>query len=453
MVIKNKPYAVLTKITLTVFICFLAACNNTQDRELIQTEIFPRTTEHTHGATIVQLPNGDLMAAWFQGSGERWADDVRIMGARYMSRKRSWSNPFILADVPGFPDINPVLFLDNEDKLWLVWYTVIANQWSTSLPTYRISSNYMQKSGPPVWDWQQVLFVKPGDKTERGMHPDDKFVISVERQADAYGQYLRESTGNNENIMQRWERWKSGILSKSRGEDMIRSGYYIDKDGERVDGRLGYPYFRRMGWQTKNKPVLLDGDRIILPLYSDGFSFSLMAITDDGGAHWQFSEPLVGPGNIQASIARKSDGTLVAYMRDNGPPPKRLMISESMDRGLTWSMVRDSELPNEGSGADIVTLDNGHWVLAYNDTEEGRNSLAVSISSDEGRSWPDTRHLELDNRDLQVASRFAYPSIIEGKNGFMHVVYSYHGKDENGNPDKTIRYARITEEWIMDGDR
>jgi len=453
MIIKNKPFAGLSRITLTVFLCSLAACNDNQNRELIQTEIFPRTTEQTHGATVVQLPNGDLMAAWFQGSGERWADDVRIMGSRYMSRKRSWGKPYILADVPGFPDINPVLFLDNEEKLWLVWYTVIANQWSTSLPTYRISSNYMQKSGPPVWDWQQVLFVKPGDKTERGINPEDKFVKSVERQADAYGQYLRKSTGNNEKIMQRWERWRSDILGKSRGEDMIRSGYYIDKNGEIVDGRLGYPYFRRMGWQTKNKPVLLDGDRIILPLYSDGFSFSLMAITDDGGANWQFSEPLVGPGNIQASIARKSDGSLVAYMRDNGPPPKRLMISESDDRGLTWSMVRDSELPNEGSGADIVTLDNGHWVLAYNDTEEGRNSLAVSLSSDEGRSWSYTRHLELDNRDLQVASRFAYPSIIEGKNGFMHVVYSYHGKDENGDPDKTIRYARITEEWIMEGDR
>jgi len=144
--------------------------------------------------------------------------------------------------------------------------------------------------------------------------------------------------------------------------------------------------------------------------------------------------------------------TLVAYMRDNGPPPKRLMISESKDRGLTWDMVRDSELPNEGSGADIATLNNGHWVLAYNDTEDGRHSLAVSMSSDEGKSWSHTRHLELDNKERNIATSFAYPSIIEGKNGFIHVIYSYHGK-ENGNQDKTIKYARITEEWIMEGDR
>jgi len=40
----------------------------------------------------------------------------------------------------------------------------------------------------------------------------------------------------------------------------------------------------------------------------------------------------------------------VTYMRDNGPPPKRLMMSESKDQGQTWSPVRDSEIPNPGSG-------------------------------------------------------------------------------------------------------
>ena len=33
-------------------------------------EIFPLVSKHVHGSTIVELPNGDLMAAWFQGSGE-----------------------------------------------------------------------------------------------------------------------------------------------------------------------------------------------------------------------------------------------------------------------------------------------------------------------------------------------------------------------------------------------
>jgi len=41
-----------------------------------------------------------------------------------------------------------------------------------------------------------------------------------------------------------------------------------------------------------------------------------------------------------------------------------------------------------------VRLANGHWLLVRNDTIRGRNSLAVSISDDEGKTWKWTRHLE-----------------------------------------------------------
>ena len=66
-----------------------------------------------------------------------------------------------------------------------------------------------------------------------------------------------------------------------------------------------------------------------------------MAITDDFGKTWKFSNPLVGAGNIQPSMAFKKDGSLVAYMRDNGLAPKRHQVSESKDNGLTWGPVTD----------------------------------------------------------------------------------------------------------------
>ena len=416
-------------------------------------EIFPLVSQHVHGSTIVELPNGDFLAAWFQGSGERWADDVAIMGARLKAGEETWSKTFVMADVPGFPDINPILFIDSQDRLWLMWYTVIANQWETSLPNYRISENYMTQDGPPEWAWQDVLHFKPGDRAERGIQPGDRFVKSVERQIEKYTEYISQS----KSVLGRLtsglvERWKKELLSKARGENMIKRGRLVDSSGQSTEQQLGYPYFRRMGWQTKNKAVIVDENRIIIPFYSDGFSFSIMAITDDFGRTWQFSEPLVAPGNIQPSIAKKGDGTLVAYMRDNGPPPKRLHMSMSADKGLTWSPVRDSELPNPGSGADIVTMKNGHWALTYNDTEEGRHSLAISISTDEGKSWRYTRHLELDTRDRNIATSSAYPSIIQGRGDVLHVVYSYHHKDRKGAPHKTIKYARFNEAWVMQGD-
>src|SRR4030042_5378406 len=129
-------------------------------------------------------------------------------------------------------------------------------------------------------------------------------------------------------------------------------------------------------------------------------------------------------------------------MRDNGPAPNRLHLSTSRDKGLTWSVVTDSELPNPGSGADLVTLRNGHWVLAYNDTEEGRHSLAVSLSLDEGKTWPHTRHLErYEPSDGPTA---AYPSIIQAADGSLHVVYSYR----RPNVGQTIKHVRFTESWL-----
>jgi hypothetical protein len=307
----------------------------------------------------------------------------------------------------------------------------------------------MKPEGPPKWSWQDVLHVKPGDPAERGIQPGDRFIKSIERQIEEYAKYLSDSTDISDEATRRMlDRWRADLLAKARGENMMRKGRLYDATGRYTEQQLGYAYFRRMGWQTKNKAVIVDKNRIIIPLYSDGFSFSLMAITDDGGNSWQFSEPLVGGGNIQPSIAKKADGTLVAYMRDNGPPPKRLHISTSKDKGLTWSLVKDSELPNPGSGADIVTLRNGHWVLAYNDTENGRHSLAVSISTNEGKTWEYTRHLELDTRGRNIATSSGYPSIIQGRDDTLGVVYSYHHKDRGGASNKTIKYAQFNEAWI-----
>ena len=82
-----------------------------------------------------------------------------------------------------------------------------------------------------------------------------------------------------------------------------------------------------MGWFTRTHPLELPSGRILVPMYSDGYSFGIMAISDDGGITWTASEPIVGAGCIQPSVVRKKDGTLVAYLRDNGPPPKRAHIS------------------------------------------------------------------------------------------------------------------------------
>jgi len=205
---------------------------------------------------------------------------------------------------------------------------------------------------------------------------------------------------------------------------------------------------RRIGWQTRNKP-LITGNRILLPLYSDGFDFSLMAITDDFGSTWSFSEPVVGGGNVQPALARMKDSTIVAYMRDNGPPPQRLMKSSSSDEGLTWSTVHDSDIPNPGTAADITVLESGSWVIAHNDVEEGRHRLSVWLSEDEGKTWT-FRKTIVDGKPGSE-TRGHYPAIIQAHDGRIHVTYTNQVAGPAGQPPvKNIMHASFTEKWLKE---
>lgn len=412
----------LCRTTVVVALCgaALAASGQIRERPFLTSEfVFPLEHWHNHASMVVELPGGDLFVCWFHGSGERTADDVVIRGARLRKGSRTWSTPVALADTPGYPDTNATLFLDPRKRLWLLWPTILANEWHTALMKYKISSDY-RGDGGPRWETSEVLHVTPGDE----------FAATVVREVDR-------------------------MLASQPADERITA--YAEQIKRKAADKL----YRRLGWMTRAHPYVLDGTRLIVPLYSDGFSFSLMAITDDWGATWKTSLPLVGRGNIQPSLARKKDGTLVAYMRDNGPAPKRLMISRSVDRGETWSVVEDSELFNPGSGAEVLVLSNGNWVLIYNDLERGRYSLAVSLSEDEGRTWPWTRHLERDpaSGDEQHLGQYHYPSIIQASDGTLHATYSFFAAPSSVTPDagnrlprKAIKHAHFNEAWIRGGD-
>src|SRR4030095_9576522 len=95
---------------------------------------------------------------------------------------------------------------------------------------------------------------------------------------------------------------EAALRNSTQPEEITnRAQSYFDRMRTRAADTL----YRRLGWMTRAHPFILEGKRLIVPLYSDGFSFSLMAITDDWGKTWHTSTPLVGAGNIQPSIIKK----------------------------------------------------------------------------------------------------------------------------------------------------
>jgi|GEM_PF-174998 len=369
--------------------------------EEFQSELlFPLDTQHNHAPGIVQFPSGDLLVSWYRGSGERRADDVAIFGAWKIAGQDQWSPPILLADQPGFPDCNTCLFLDPQQRLWLFWPTVIANSWESCLTRYRMATAFDPQHGP-LWERDGLVLLAPDD----------------------FSQEVNEEIDRQRPLL-------DGLLDRATAES-------LDEEIAQLRRRLGDKLYQRLGWQPRCKPTLLPSGRILLPLYSDTFSISIMAISDDQGKTWFASKPLVGLGNIQPSVVRRSDGTLVAYMRENGISG-RIRICESTDQGNTWGPVFSSSLPNPGSGLDIVRLTDGRWVIAYNDTAKGRSSLALSISADEGKTWTKTRHLE-----QQAEGSFHYPAIIEGHDRRIHVVYSYAVPG-----GESMKHASVHPDWI-----
>jgi len=352
-------------------------------------DIFPLNEKHNHASSLLVLPNGDLFVVWYRGSGERTADDVVVMGARKPKGAAAWSAPFLVADTPGFPDTNPTLFLDNKQRVWLFWQAIVANEWHTAITKYRMAED-SRGPGAPKWKESEIMLLKPKNIAEH-------------------------------------------------------VGARHPKSGDK--------YFSRMGWMNRAHPTQLASGRILVPLYSDGYDFSLVAISDDGGATWHSSQPIFGLGGVQPSIVPKKDGTLVAYMRDNGPAPKRVLISTSKDNGETWTDATDSDIPNSGTGLEIILLKDGRWLFINNDTETGRNSLRLMISDDEGKTWKWRRRLEFDPPGPQ-AGRFHYPSIMQAPDGTIHASYSvFLNNVPKDAPSKTIRHAHFNLEWVEEGDK
>jgi len=281
-----------------------------------------------------------------------------------------------------------------------------------------VSEDFL-KPGAPVWNRTDDLLLKPGPE----------FADAVNRHAAAV----------IENIGQ----FPEGDRDKLQTYLAERRQHAADK------------YFSRMGWMTRVHPVMWKERRMIVPLYSDGYDISLMALSDDGGQTWRASRPLVSLGGVQPSLAKRRDGSLVALMRDNGPPPQRVLQATSADGGETWSDVTDSDIPNPGSGLEVIVLKSGRWALVNNDTEQGRHRLSVWLSDDDGRTWPWRRTIE-DVPPGPEADTAGYPSLIQSRDLSLHLTYTFTRKgpqvpqDDQGRPlRETIRHAIFDEAWVM----
>jgi len=193
------------------------------------------------------------------------------MGARKIKGAEKWSEPFVMADTPGFPDINPVVFIDTRGRLWLMWHTVLTNLWESSLLKYRYSYDYMMKEGPPKRAWQDALHVR-FDSLSEGIKENNTFARSLETNLKSFiDRFLKEYK-----TLPGYTEEETRKLADAFVQDILDKVW-----GRKACLKEGYPLLQRIGWQIGNRPLIVGQNRLLAPLYSDGLEISIIAITED----------------------------------------------------------------------------------------------------------------------------------------------------------------------------
>ncbi|MFD1544837.1 sialidase family protein [Nonomuraea guangzhouensis] len=268
-----------------------------------------------------------------------------------------------------------------------------------------------------------------------------------------------------------------------------------------------FPATSRGGVFVRQPVLVLPSGRWLLPVFNcvttpgkrwvgDRDTSSLM-ISDDEGRTWREQPVPESTGCVHMNVHLLADGTLLALFRSRWADS--IYASRSEDEGATWSAPGPTELPNNNSSVQYVTLRDGRLALVFNassaaDATERRVSLydeidddglaetpagpagdgpagpagevpapvgrdertafwgaprapmTLALSGDGGRTWPIRRDLEvgdgycLTNNSRDGLNReFSYPSIQETADGDLHIAFTYHRR--------VIKYVRVRPEW------
>ncbi len=175
----------------------------------------------------------------------------------------------------------------------------------------------------------------------------------------------------------------------------------------------------------KNKPVRLANGTILYPTSFETREKwnSYVEISGQDLKNWKKIDLDNGRTyqTIQPTILAYPDGSLQLLCRSRN---NVIVESWSKDQGESWSALQPTSLPNNNSGIDAVTLGDSRQLLVFSPITKGRNILGVAVSKD-GINWEAAVLLE---NDPDPRAEYSYPAVIQAKDGFVHITYTWNRK-------------------------
>lgn len=260
-----------------------------------------RMINSCHASTLVMLPDGDILAAWFGGEREG-AGNVEIWSSR--RHEGLWSTPVMLSDPSDIPCWNPVLYFDKNEVLLFYKRGDKIFRWKTFIRR--------SQDGGVTWNREKELI--SGDTGGRGPVKNKPILLS---NGDILAPASHEGEGG--------EGWYAFCdRSSDGGKTWIRS-QYIKTD----------PYVKLI------QPTLWESRAGVHMLLRSASGYIYRSDSTDHGRTWGQAYKTILPNNNSGiDLVKTSDNTLALVCNpvgSNWGKRSPLIIITSANNGITWS--------------------------------------------------------------------------------------------------------------------
>ncbi|MCW8193870.1 exo-alpha-sialidase [Proteobacteria bacterium 005FR1] len=351
------------------------------------------------------------MAAWFAGTREG-ARDVEIRGARFDAQRQEWGDEFVLISRDTTEAVlqrhirklgNPVLAEAPNGRLWLFYVSVSVGGWAGSaINAMHSDDNGLNWSEPRRLITSPFFNISNLVRNPPVFHADGSFGLPI------YHEFLGK----------------------------FPEYLYMSADGRILDKyRIG------MG-RTSLQPVVvpLDANRGLALLRNSGEASGrvLASFTSDRGKTWSESAPMA-PWNPNSAVAAVGEG--------NGSGDVLVALNDLRDGRFRLSLYEVDQ--NLKDWRQLEVLDQAPVLQETLAADLFRGTVAqrfTAVSGGSGEPVPARLEEMISESMSRVCDdgmcefKYEYPSMIRTRDGYFHLVYSWH--------NTLIKHVVFNQAWL-----